>query len=311
MTEARFDPITRPNSAVDLPPFIAQLQSVNARLYKNSFPREHYDRQFSVTPERQTPESQRTPRITWPEPDPVEELKEAKEWAAREAKRLEIFYAGRLLLKREEPERFGIFGEDTDYWYSQKAHWKSEYTKLEKEYNRRKQWEAEGRATDGWAQSLLLSPVKPSPDAPSDGILLATAAGLEKKRPTAIRAPQQPVSKSQSPNRGKESSQLSLSTFRGGLNNIPIALEKRKHTERANTHGLKGIRRKPHGSQRENSRVTKTTTKKARRDKWLDFPDVESPRGLPWTLRSRNTISYRETGTRIASERKRRPVDKR
>ena len=309
MTEAQSDPITRPNSAVDLPPFIAQLSSVNARLDKNSFPREHYDRQFSVTPERQTPESQRTPRITWPEPDPVEELEEAKEWAAKEAKRLENFYAGRLLLKKEEPERYGIFGEDTEYWYSQKAHWKSEYEKLEKEYNRRKQWEAEGKATDGWAQSMLLSPIKASPPPQSDGILLATSAGLDQMRPTAIRASQQLVSESRSPNRGKESSQPSLLTSNDGPNNIPMAPGKRKHTERTDTHDLKGIRRKPHGSQRENSRVTKTTTKKARRDKRLDFPDVEPPRGLPWTLRSRSAISYLETGTRVSSGRKRRRVD--
>ena len=309
MTEAQSDPITRPNSAADLPPFFAQLQSVNARLDKNSFPREHYDRQFSVTPERQTPESQRTPRITWPEPDPVEELEEAKEWAAKEAKRLETFYAGRLLLKKEEPERYGIFGEDTEYWYSQKAHWKCEYEKLEKEYNRRRQWEAEGKATDGWAQSLLLSPIKASPPLPSDGILLATSAGLATKRPTTIRASQQPISESHSPNREKESSQPSLRTSQDGLNTISMAPGKRRHTERTDTHDLRGIRRKPHGSQRENSRITKTSTKKARREKRLDFPDTEAPRGLPWTLRSRSAISYRETCTRVSSGRKRRRVD--
>ena len=310
MTESQPDPITRPNSALSVWPFLARLDLVNAGLEKKPHPREHYSRQFSVTPERQTPESQRTPHITWPEPDPVEELEEAKEWAAKEAKRLENFYAGRLLLKKEEPERYGIFGEDTDYWYSQKAHWKSEYENLEKEYNRRRQWEAEEKATDGWAQSMLLSPIQASPPAASDGILLATAAGIIEKRPTATMSYQPLVSTRQSPNRGKESSQLSLSTSKDGLNNIPIASGKRKHTERANTHDWKGIRRKPHRSQRENSRVTKTTTKKARRDKRLDFPDVDAPRSLPWTLRSSTTISYRETGTRVASERKRRPVNR-
>ena len=309
MTEAQSDPITRPNSAVDLPPFIAQLQSVNARLDKNSFPREHYDRQFSVTPERQTPESQRTPRITWPEPDPVEELEEAKEWAAKEAKRLETFYAGKLLLKKEEPERYGIFGEDPEYWYSQKAHWKSEYEKLEKEYNRRKQWEVEGKAANGWAQSLLLSPIQASAPAPSDGNLLATAAGVREKRPTATRSHQPLVSTSQSPQRGKGSLQLSQLIPKDDTNTIPIALGKRKHTEETDTLDLDGIRRKPHGSQRENSRITKTTTKKARGEKRLGFPDVEAPRGLPWTLRSRSAISYRETGTRVSSGRKRRRVD--
>ena len=309
MTESQLDPITRPNSALSVWPFLAQLDLVNAGLAKNPYPREHYSRQFSVTPERQTPESQRTPRITWPEPDPVEELKEAKEWATNKAKRLGKFHAGRLLLKKEEPERYGVFGEDTEYWDSQTAHWKSEHEKLEKEYNRRKQWEAEGKATDGWAQSLLLSPIQASPPSPSDGILLATAAGMMNRRPTATRSSQGLVSNSQSPHRGKGSSQLSQLTPKDDHNNIPIALGKRKHTEATDILDLKGIRRKPHGSQRENSRVTKTSTKKARREKMLDFPDVEAPRGLPWTLRSRNSISYRETGTRRASDRKRRPVD--
>ena len=306
MTESQPDPITRPNSALSVWPFLAQLHLVNAGLERNSHPREHYSRQFSVTPERQTPESQRTPYIPWSEPDPVEELKEAKEWAAKEAKRLENFYAGRLLLKKEEQERYGILREDTDYWYSQKAHWKSEYEKLEKEYNRRRQWEAEGKATDGWAQSMLLSPIKASPPRPSDGILLATPAGSD----INIRASLQPVFESHSPNRGKGSSQLSLLTSEDGPNNVPLAPGKRKHTQRTDTHDLRGIKRKPHGSQIEKSRVTKTTTKKARKDKRLDFVDVEAPRSLPWTLRSRRTISYRETGTRVASRKKRRPVDR-
>ena len=309
MTEAPSDPITRPSSALDLPPFFAQLPLANARLDKNPCPREHYSRQFSVTPERQTPESQRTPRIIWPEADPVAELKEAKEWATNEAKRLGKFYAGRLLLKKEEPERYGIFGEDTEYWDSQTAHWKSEYEELEKEYNRRRQREAEGKATDGWAQSMLLSPIKVSPHPPSDGILLATAAGITIKKPTATRSSQQPVSTSQSPHGGKGSSQLSQLTPKDDTSTIPIALGKRKRAKATNKPELEGIRRKPHGSQRETSSVTKTTTKKARRGKRLNFQDVEAPRGLPWTLRSRSTISYRETGTRVSSGRKRRRVD--
>ena len=310
MTEAPSDPITRPSSALDLPPFFAQLPLVNARLDKNPCPREHYSRQFSVTPERQTPESQRTPRIIWPEADPIAELKEAKEWATNEAKRLGKFYAGRLLLKKEEPERYGIFGEDTEYWDSQTAHWKSEREKLEKEYSRRRQREAEGKAADGWAESLFLSPIQASPPAPPDGTLLATAAGIREKRDSATRSHQPLVSTSQSPRRGKGSSQLSQLIPKDDTNTIPMATGKRKHTERTDTHDLRGIRRKPHRSQRETSRVTKTTTKKARREKRLDFPDTEAPRGLPWALRPRRAISYCETGTRVSSGRKRRRVDR-
>ncbi|KAL9125286.1 MAG: hypothetical protein Q9175_008103, partial [Cornicularia normoerica] len=207
MTEAQPDPINRPNSALDGPPAIAQLHFVNARLEENPHPRQHYGRQFSITPKRQTPESQRTPLITWPETDPIEELKEAKAWAANEAKRLEQFYAGRLLLRKEEPERYGIFGENTMYWDSQTSHWKNEYEKLAKEYDRRKRLEAEGRVVDGYAQSLLLSPVQSPSPPPSNGILRATAVGFKKHKPAATRPSQQPVTRCPSQIRKKRSPQ--------------------------------------------------------------------------------------------------------
>ena len=206
MTEAQPDPVSRPNSARNGPPHFAQLHLVNAGLEKDAHPRECYSRQFSVTPDRQTPESQRTPQITWPDRDPIEDLKEAKAWAANEAKRLEKFYAGRVLLRKEEPEQHGIFGEDSEYWDSQTDHWKTEYEKLAQEYDRRKHLEAEGKADKGYAEALVLSPIQSPSSPPSNGILRPTAARVKEHKPVATRSSQQPVTKSPSQNLKKRSS---------------------------------------------------------------------------------------------------------
>ena len=110
--------------------------------------------------------------MIWTDRNPVEDLKEAKAWAANEARRLEQFHAGRVLLRKEEPERYGILGEEAEYWDSQTSHWKTEYEKLAAEYHRRRKMEVNGKANDRYAQSLLLSPIimqSPSPS-PSDGI---------------------------------------------------------------------------------------------------------------------------------------------
>lgn len=204
MTESQPDPISRPNSALARPPHLAQLRFVNARLEKNPHPREHYSRQFS--PDRQTPESQRTPFITWPDPDPIEELKEAKAWATEETKRLERFYAGRVSLRKEEPEKYGIFGEDPEYWDSQTSQWKAEYEKLVEEYDRRKQLEAEGKAIEGYAEALRLSPIQSLSSPPPNGVLRATPTGVDKHKPAATSPFWQTVTKSPSQHPRKRSS---------------------------------------------------------------------------------------------------------
>lgn len=197
MTDAQLDPISRPNSALAGPPAIIQLHFVNARLEKNFQPREHFDRQFSVTPERQTPESQQTPLIAWPDIDPIEEVRKVKEWAANAAKPLAQFYAGRVLLQKEEPEKYGIFGEDIEYWESQISHWNFEYKKLSGQYERRKQLEVEGKAVAGYAQALLLSPLQ-SPSAPaSNDIRQIRAPRKEKKKPANVRIVKESVAESQ------------------------------------------------------------------------------------------------------------------
>ena len=330
MTESEPDPITRPNSTLCSLPALAQLHRVNARFEKNPHRREHYSRQFSVTPERQTPESQRTPLIIWPEIDPVEDLKEAKAWAANEAQRLERFHAGRVLLRREEPERYGIFGEDPEYWDSQTSHWKTEYEKLAEEYDRRQQMEAEGKAHEGYAQSLLLSPVQSPSPPPSNGILRVTAAGIKKQRPTATRPSQLTAAK----DRMKRSPQLSQLTPLESSNRISKTSNRREHTNKPKEKDVEEEilaqafpSRKPirettnpitkHSSElvttrasrasrpRTNPwRASKTTKKKAKRQTQTRSMSPQTPRVLPWTLRSRLAVSYRETSISLASKRK-------
>ena len=324
MNEASPDPITRPNSPLDGWPALAQLHFVNAGLERNPYPREHYDRQFSVTPERQTPESQRTPLIILPDPDPIEELEEAKECAAKWAKHLEKFYAGRLLLRNEEPERYGILGEDTEYWYSQTAHWKIEYEKLAGEYDRLKQLEAEGEAKEGLAQALLLSPIhSPSPP-PPNSILRATAAGIKNYRPIAARPSQQLVTASPSSrDRVKRSRYLSQLNPEDSPRKTARASKRLKYKgkEKEPNADEETIAQTPDptpklrpdrvtksapGPRKSTTRVSKTTDNKARRQRRLRSMGPPAPRVLPWTLRSMDAISYRETGTRVASRKKRR-----
>ena len=324
MNEASPDPITRPNSPLDGWPALAQLHFVNAGLEKNPHPREHYDRQFSVTPERQTPESQRTPLITLSEPDHIEELEEAKDWAAKEAKRLENFYAGRLLLRKEEPERYGIFAEDPDYWYSQKSHWKTEYEKLAEEYDRRKQLEAEGKANEGFAQALLLSPIHSPPPPPPNSIVRATAAGIKEHKPTVARPSRKPVTASpssrdhvkRSPHRSqlnpedspRKTARASKRLKHKGKEKEPDAGEETLiHTTDPTPKTRPNRVTKSAPRPRKNTpRVSKTIKNKGRGQGKLRSVDPPAPRVLPWTLRSMNAISYRETGTRAASKKKKR-----
>ena len=324
MTEAQPDPITHPNSALAGPPFLTQLHLVNAGLEKNSHPRSHYSRQSSVTPERQTPESQRTPVITWPDIDVQEELQELKSWAADQAKLLESFYPGRMLLRKEEPERYGIFGENPEYWESQIAHWKREHDLLVKEHDRRKRLEAEGRATEGYAQALLLSPVQSPSPAPSDGILQATAAGIKKDKPAARRPYQQHATRSPAQHDEKRSSRLSQPTTAGeSPQSTAEASKRRKDAETQKKRDVEGeglapmnvevtenrsepVTKSASKSRKNTSKVSKTATRTARTPKSMRSTVPKAPRALPWTLRSKDTISYRETGTRAVSAKKRR-----
>ena len=326
------DPVSRPNSALDGWPYIIQLRFVNARLEKNALPREHFDRQFSVTPDRQTPESQQTPLIALPLPNPVEELEKAKFWAAKEAERLREFYAGRVILRKEEPERYGIFGKDPDYWYSQKSHWETEYEKMVVEFDKRKQLEAEGRAVHGYADALLSSPIQ-SPSAPaSDDIILPDGApGKKAPTPDIISLPEEPTVKVRLAPSKKvphpqqptpDYSSDSVLKARKSRKN-PHAKLKGWENEKTSFDGTKSgktQRRKmpDHKPTLKPDTVTQSAKQprqrhwkisKANAKGWLakgtNKPrEPRAARSLPWDLRPRDAISYRERGTRAVKKQK-------
>ncbi|CAD6572909.1 MAG: hypothetical protein ASARMPREDX12_005542 [Alectoria sarmentosa] len=317
MTEAHLDPISRPNSTLGRLPALAQLHFVNASLEKNPHPRECYSRQFSVTPDRQTPESQRTPFMPWPDPDPIEELKEAKAWAAEEAKRLEQFYAGRVLLRKEEPEKYGIFGEDPEYWDSQTSHWKAEYEKLADEYDWRKQLEAERNANEGYAEALLLSPLQMASLPPSDEILQATALKTENQKPN-VRLPEQPFAKSrvepsekrphpQQPTPDPSTDSITKGTKSQKHSCVGLGrreedersfdqtrLRKEQWTEDADltpTHKSDPVVKTAREPRKRDWKASKVRKKGASKRKKLPSSKSQAPRLLPWDLRSRHVIS--------------------
>ena len=116
-------------------PAMVQLHLVDAALAKNPHPREDFYRQYSVTPERQTPERERTP------PPPTYSrgtlLAQEKAFAAGVATTLKKFHVGRVKLREEEAEQQGVPEEDPEYWSSQAEKWQGELWRLIKEMDKR------------------------------------------------------------------------------------------------------------------------------------------------------------------------------
>ena len=150
-------------------PVMVQLHLVNAGLEKNSHPREDFYREYSVTPERRTPEAERTPPPPTYSPGAI--LKDRKDWAAHAAKGLGQFHAGRVLLRKEEAEQPGVLGEDPEYWSSKAHHWTDEMSNLMREMGKRIKLEQKGEAEEGYALSMLSSPVQLLSPPPSNGSL--------------------------------------------------------------------------------------------------------------------------------------------
>ena len=126
MSTSDYDPISRPNSAFDEIPG-CQLQLVDEGLERTPYRREEFYRKFSVTPKRQTPESQRTP--DWPRSDP-EEIRKAADAAWEAANSLKRFYTGRVLL-RKDPDGSMICGYTMAHWQSKTKEWLNEVQRLE------------------------------------------------------------------------------------------------------------------------------------------------------------------------------------
>ena len=159
-------------------PVMVQLHLVDAALGKDSRPREDFYRQYSVTPERQTPEEERTP------PPPIysrgELIRAEKEWALSVAKAVKQFYAGRVMIRKHEAEQPGVLEESPEYWSSKANEWQDEGWKLLLEIVERERLELNGEAEEGYARAMLASPLQ-SPCLPSsDDDLPHVATDLHK-----------------------------------------------------------------------------------------------------------------------------------
>ena len=171
MDESEDEPRSLPCSAEEAKymPVMVQLHLVDAALEKLPLHREDFYLQYPVTPERQTPEGERTPPPPVYSPGTI--LKSEKGWAADVSKTLAQFHAGRLLLRKEETEDHGTLEEDPDYWSSKATDWQGELWKLMIEMGKRKKLELKGEAEEGYALAMLSSPLQSPSLRPMDGSL--------------------------------------------------------------------------------------------------------------------------------------------
>ena len=144
-------PCSAPEAKVGLPT-IVQLDLVDEGLKRKPEPREDFYRQYTPTPELQTPK---------------EILQEAKDFAAKVAEGLKKYYAGRVLLRREEAVQHQDLEKDPDYWISKAYQWQEFGTDCFAERRKRKKKEKKGEAEEGYADALFLSPAQALSPAPS------------------------------------------------------------------------------------------------------------------------------------------------
>ena len=311
MFTSDYDPITRPNSAFDEPPG-CQLQLVDEGLERKPHRREDFYREFSVTPERQTPESQRTPN--WPRSDP-EEIREAADVAWKAALSLKRFHTGRVLF-RKDPNGSMICGYTTAYWQSKTKEWLNEVRKLEEQYEQRLDQEQKGGAHEGYAEALLLSPPPSSPA--DDGISRTPTPNTKERDPAGSRLSLNPTARSP-PQSHKISSSLQQPTPNDSSETISEVANGRKRSRGGSRRcdedgkGLNQIQSKkrqqrvkrgPKPSHKsdlvpmsgrqirtKNWRVSKASAKEGSQRKKGSSVASQTPRSLPWNLRSRAAMS--------------------
>ena len=315
--EPRSLPCSNPEAKVGLP-VIVQLHLADAGLEKNPYPREDFYRQYSITPERQTPEEERTP------PPPIrsteEILQDSKDWATGFADTLKKFHAGRIMLRKFEAEQHGVYQEDPDYWSAQAEDWQAELWTLVKEMGKRKKRELKGEAKPGYAQAMLLSPLQsPSPlplfsTVPKVLQHLKPSTAMNHESPEIDRRPSQPheepsqellqpipehdpsdlhtFSKAQKRKRSDDRDQEDESSELTGHSKrqrrqmtIPQGQElasATKMTQEPDKTVPKASRTKAHEEAKRHSFTAKTP--------------LAQPR-LPWKLRSRKVMSFGETSS--------------
>ena len=300
-------------------PAIVQLHLVNAALETNPHPREDFYRQYSVTPERRTPEGQRTPPP--PTYSPGTLLAQEKAFAAGVAETLKQFHAGRVKFRKEEAEQRGIPEESPEYWMSQAKEWQGELWRLIKEMGKRKKQELKGEAEEGYAQAMLLSPVQSPSPPPSNGSLPEDVQHLKTTDTVSDELPEI----SPQPNAGPMQILLQPTPEHSPDHPPPLRKDqKRKRTE-SEDHEEKALdqtsrnkrqrRELPTPQQKQSpipaiestqgtgKIIAKVDRVEANEEpKPNNLPAPLAKRKLPWKLRSRNAESYRQTGAGATSQ---------
>ena len=311
-------------------PAMVQLQFVDAGLKKNPHPREDFYRQYS--PERQTREA----KLTSPPPlySPGTVLQKSKDWAAKVAKGLKQFHAGRVMLRKEEGEQSGDLEKDPKYWDSKAERWQDEIMRLIREIGKRKKLELKGEAEEGYAQAMLLSPPQSpfscslSHDLPEVSQSLALTVTISHEAPETSNRPSQPEAVlSQEPLlSGPDHSPRRLSTPPKGQKRTCSEIEDQEKERLEDTSRVKRQRKEATTAKHTQDPVLASTStqslprntmntarippKQSQNTKGLLAKAVVSERNLPWKLRSRNRVSYRETGTRTKVEDRSRQAEK-
>ena len=320
-------------------PVMVQLQFVDAGLEKNPYPREDFYRQYSVTPEQQPPEEAYTPSPLLYSPraaaqrqrkTPEEEqapppcryspraaAQRNKDWAQEVAKDLKQFYAGRVLLRTEEAGRQGDFEGDAEYWDSKADHWEAEMFRLSKEMGNRVRRELEGEAEEGYAKAMLFSPLQSpsstplSRDPPEVAQSLKSTIAISNQSPENTKRPSRPqaVLSQQPPPLRPGHSPDQLSTLPKGQKRTCNEIESREEETLEDSSSVKRQKQEPvsvlkstQSLGKKTMNASQTKTKKALNMKGLLAKAPVSEHHLPWKLRSRNTISYREIGMRTNIE---------
>ena len=312
-------PCSNPEAKVGLP-VIVQLHLADAGLEKNPYPREDFYRQFSITPERQTPEEERTP------PPPIysraQVLKDRKDWATVYADSLKKFHAGRVMLRKFEAEQHGVLEEDPDFWSAQAKNWQVESWSLIKEMAKQKKRELKGEAEQGYAQAMLLSPLQ----SPSPLPLLSTIPKVvQHLKPTNVMNHEWPEINGRSSQPHEEPSQELSQRIPehdpSDLHTLSKAQKRKRSDDRDQedespelTGHSKRQRREmtiPQGHEHELASATKMTQEpdeavpKVSRTKAYKEPKRHSSTAktplaqptLPWSLRSREVSSFGETSS--------------
>ena len=297
-------------------PVMVQLHLVDAALGTDSRPREDFYRQYSVTPERQTPEEERTP------PPPIYSrgalAKLEKEWALSVAEALKQFYAGRVMIRKFEAEQHGLLEEDPEFWSSKASEWQDEGWRLMVKMGRREQLELNGEAEEGYALEMFASPLQ-SPYLPSsDDDLPHVATDLHKAtnpgsdllsmdtRPSQLHAEASHEPSHSAPNHNPDSLSRSTKgrkrTLADDNSHEQESSDQIRHTKRqprailAAKHKQEPIpSTKPRRNPRRNVPKISRTNAKARPRRNNIAKTSSAPRSLPWNLRSRSTTSNRQT----------------